>query len=288
LPASLIEAELFGNERGAYTDAKEARAGFIEQADGGTVFLDEIAELGLSQQSKLLTVFDDASIRRIGGTRQISVNVRFITATNEDLAELVRQRLFRQDLYYRCRVLTIRIPPLRERRGEIPAITQFLLDQRAASISDRARDRRITVSPGALKELCAFEWPGNIRELKAVLELAALKATGPTIDLEHLDFSNAVRPSSTVAIVPASTEGNGAVRRLRYQAPADPALERETIVAALKAARGNRTQAARALGMCRSVLWERVRHFAIDTTEWLESGTSATQSPLRPTSFEAR
>ena len=277
LPPSLIEAELFGNERGAYTDAREQRAGFIEQANGGTLFLDEIAELGLSQQSKLLTVFDDAWVRRIGGTRQIPVNVRFISATNEDLAELIRQRLFRQDLYYRCRVLTIRMPPLRERRREIPAITRFLLDQIAPpSTADHPRDRRITLAPDAMRQLCAFDWPGNIRELKAVLELAALKATGPMIELDHLDLGSAAVRRSPSSDTPESVGGNGTGRRVRYHAPADPTLERETIVAALRTAEGNRTQAAKALGMSRSVLWERLRYFTIDTSEWLESASPAT------------
>jgi DNA-binding NtrC family response regulator len=241
------------------------------------VFLDEIAELGLCHQSKLLTVFDDAWIRRVGGSRQIPVNVRFVSATNEDLAELVRKHLFRQDLYYRCRVLTIRMPPLRERRREIPAITRFLLDQMAPpSIAGRGRDRRMTIAPDALRQLCAYEWPGNIRELKAALELAALKAAGPMIEAEHLELGSAAARSSPTADGVAARSGeNGAVRRLRYQAPADPTLEREMIVAALRNAGGNRTHAAKALGMSRSVLWERLRYFTINTSEWLESETPA-------------
>ena len=180
LPAGLVESELFGHEKGAFTGAIARRIGRFELADGGTLFLDEIGELPLETQAKLLRVLQEREIERVGGGAAIAVDVRIIAATNRDLLQAVRQTTFREDLYYRLSVFPIALPPLRERAEDIPMLVRFLVDKFAARVGKRIEG----LSAETMRRLVAYRWPGNIRELENVLERAVILATGPTLDLE--------------------------------------------------------------------------------------------------------
>jgi PAS domain S-box-containing protein len=180
LPTSLVESELFGHEKGAFTGAIARRVGRFELADGGTLFLDEIGELPLETQAKLLRVLQEQEFERVGGTAPRKVDVRIIAATNRDVKKAVQHKTFREDLYYRLNVFPIDLPPLRERNGDIPLIAQYLLDKSAARIG-RRMDR---IDPGTLRRLSEYRWPGNVRELENVIERAAILATGPTLHVE--------------------------------------------------------------------------------------------------------
>jgi formate hydrogenlyase transcriptional activator len=179
LPAGLVESELFGHEKGAFTGAIARRIGRFELADGGTIFLDEIGELPLETQAKLLRVLQEHEFDRVGGASQRKVDVRVIAATNRNLLKAVGEKAFREDLYYRLSVFPILLPPLRERSEDIPLLVQFLLDRFAAKIGKRFDG----VSHETMQRLTAYSWPGNIRELENILERAVILATGPTLEI---------------------------------------------------------------------------------------------------------
>ena len=181
LPAGLVESELFGHEKGAFTGAIARRIGRFELADGGTIFLDEIGELPPETQAKLLRVLQEREFDRVGGTSPIKVDVRVIAATNRDLLKAVREKTFREDLYYRLSVFPIQLPPLRERAEDIPLLVRFLLDKFAARIGKRVRRGR---ARRRMRRLTAYSWPGNVRELENVLERAVILATGPTLEVD--------------------------------------------------------------------------------------------------------
>jgi transcriptional regulator with PAS, ATPase and Fis domain len=181
LPAELLESELFGHVRGAFTGAVQDRVGRFELADGGTLFLDEIGSMSLPLQAKILRALQEQSFERVGDTRTRHVDVRVVAATNENLARAVRENRFREDLYYRLRVVPIEIPPLRERREDIEAITRFLLHR----IGD-TRGRALRLAPSAMDALIGYPWPGNVRELENALEFATTVCEGQTIHLKHL------------------------------------------------------------------------------------------------------
>jgi two-component system response regulator HydG len=229
LSPTFLESELFGHERGAFTDAKTAKRGLLEVAGTGSVFLDEIAELAPDVQPRLLKVLEERTFRRLGGTTMLRTDARIIVATHQPLAQAVADGRFRADLYYRLQVLTITLPPLRERRDEIPALADALLP-RGASLSDRAR-----------QALLDYSWPGNIRELRNALWRAAILAEGHPIEPAHLGLT----PSR-----PAAEAGN--VLTLEQ-------AEQRAIAAALDAAGGNRTRAAQLLGVARSTLIEKLK-----------------------------
>ena len=178
LPAGLVESELFGHEKGAFTGAIARRIGRFELADGGTLFLDEIGELPPEAQAKLLRVLQEREFERVGGGTAIKVDVRIIAATNRDLLKAVREKTFREDLYYRLNVFPLPLPPLRERGEDIPLLVRFLVEKFAARIGNRVDG----VSPETMRRLAAYRWPGNIRELENVLERAVILATSPTLD----------------------------------------------------------------------------------------------------------
>jgi PAS domain S-box-containing protein len=180
LPAGLVESELFGHEKGAFTGALARRIGRFELADGGTLFLDEIGELSLEAQAKLLRVLQEREIERVGGGAAIPVDVRIIAATNRDLLRAVREKAFREDLYYRLSVFPVPLPPLRERAEDIPLLVRFLVDRFAACIGKRIEG----VSQATLRRLADYRWPGNVRELENVLERAVILAAGPVLDFE--------------------------------------------------------------------------------------------------------
>ena len=237
LTSTFFESELFGHERGAFTDARSAKRGLLEVAGDGTVFLDEIAELPPEVQPKLLKVIEEHTFRRLGGTTTLRSSARLVVATNEPLADAVEARRFRADLYYRLQVLTIHLPPLRERRAEIPALANSLLP-RGARLSEPAQ-----------AELMAYDWPGNIRELRNSLWRASILAEGQPIRPQHLGIMN------TSPAAPERSEVSGAVLTLHE-------AERLAIEAALREAGGNRTRAAAMLGIARSTLTEKLRKLA--------------------------
>ncbi len=180
LPAGLVESELFGHEKGAFTGAIARHTGRFELADGGTIFLDEIGELAVETQAKLLRVLQEHEFDRVGGTSPRQVDVRVITATNRDLLKAVRGKAFREDLYYRLSVFPIQLPPLRERTEDIPLLAKFLLEKYAARIGRRFAG----IDPDTLRSLTLYPWPGNVRELENVLERAAILATGPMLEVD--------------------------------------------------------------------------------------------------------
>jgi len=182
IPENLIESELFGYQRGAFTGAVGAKAGLFEEADGGTVFLDEIGELDTRLQSKLLRVIDDREIRPLGSTQSRRVDLRFVAATNLDLASAVAGGGFREDLFYRLNVITLRMPPLRERREDIPLLVERFVGQFAAELGRRP----VAVDPQALRLFEGYRWPGNVRELRNVVERLVLIAEGPVVLPAHL------------------------------------------------------------------------------------------------------
>ncbi|MDR5695674.1 MAG: sigma-54 dependent transcriptional regulator [Armatimonadota bacterium] len=182
IPETLLETELFGHEKGAFTNALTARAGKFERAEGGTIFLDEIGDMSLAMQVKLLRVLQEKTIERVGGSRPIRVNVRIIAATHKDLKAAIREGRFREDLYYRLAVVPLELPPLRERREDIPALAQYFLKKYREQLGKDVRN----ISPLAMRRLRSYHWPGNVRELEYCIERAVILANGPTIGVEEL------------------------------------------------------------------------------------------------------
>jgi DNA-binding NtrC family response regulator len=250
IPDSLMESELFGYTDGAFTGAtKGGKPGKFELASGGTIFLDEIGDMSLQLQAKLLRVLQTHKVERVGGTREIDVDVRVMAATNKDLEAMVGQGTFRLDLYYRLNVVTIRIPPLRERIEDIPLI----ISRSLAKLSARCPTRVTSVSPEALRILLDYSWPGNVRELENVLERALNLADGEVIDVEHLPGH----------VVSASRRPGRLSMRLAGEALDDviSRAEQEAIVEALRATDNNRSLAAKKLGISRSAFYEKLRKY---------------------------
>jgi DNA-binding NtrC family response regulator len=266
LPETLIESELFGHERGAYTDAVTRRIGQFELAHGGTLFLDEIGDLSPATQAKLLRVLQEREFVRIGGTQPIRVDVRIVAATNKSLEDLVRQKAFREDLYYRINVVSLRLPPLRERREDIPLLARHLLDKRLEA--DKRPPQRF--SPAAMDLLVRHHWPGNVRELENVIEQILVWSRGPEILPDHL---------------PASCRGNGRAPSLREEvlsgrislAEAVTRFERDLILDALERTRHVQTRAAALLGISRRMLKYRIDLLGLQRGE----GPGGQDEPLR-------
>jgi Nif-specific regulatory protein len=237
LPEALVEAELFGHERGAFTGAVERKPGRFELADGGSLLLDEVGELSLFAQAKLLRVLQEREFERVGGAETIKVNVRVIAATNVDLAQAVQSGRFREDLFYRLNVFTISVPALRERREDICPLAERFLDRHAS-----AHGKRVThFSPSARELLVSYDWPGNVRELANAVERAVVVCDGPVIHHYHL-------PPALQALLPTTQVADAGLFA------AVEAYEREMICAALRAVRGSRSAAARMLKVSTRVL----------------------------------
>jgi two-component system, NtrC family, response regulator AtoC len=233
LSETLLESELFGYERGAFTGAVQAKAGLFEAAAGGTIFLDEIGDAPASVQAKLLRAIETRQVLRVGGVRSIDVDVRFLAATHRDLRADAARGRFRHDLYFRLNGITLLVPPLRER----PDAIRSLADRFVADASERTRRPRLRLSTAALARLARHDWPGNVRELKAVIERAVLLADHDAIESHHILVD---APVDASVGAPASRGESG------------PARER--LVAALDQCAGNQTKAARLLGVSRSTL----------------------------------
>jgi len=243
LSSTLIESELFGHVKGAFTGAETDKEGAFEATDGGTLFLDEIGELPLELQPKLLRVLESSCVRRIGGLREIPVDTRVVAATHRNLEDLVALGEFREDLFHRLYVLSIPIPPLRERPEDILPLVWHIL-------ANHAPDRNIDIDDGAQAALVAHPWPGNIRELRNVIVRAILMNDGDVLTAESLQFSRDAFPRP-------SREARGA-RRSEQE-------EREEIIRALERAGGNRSEAARMLGVSKSTFHDRLRRFGISS-----------------------
>ncbi len=248
LPEALLESELFGHERGAFTDARQQKRGLFETADGGTVFLDEIGEMVPALQAKLLRFLEEKTFRRVGGSAEIRVDVRVIAATNRNLEDEVRHGRFREDLFYRLNVLPIVLPPLRDRAEDIPVLVGFYID----AFNQEFRKRVQGPSAEALERLQAYGWPGNVRELRNTVERAMLLGEGPTLGAD--DF----------------TLGSGAALKIADQVvlPAGgihlDELERSLVVQALEHTGWNQTRAAALLGLNRDQIRYRIEKFQLE------------------------
>ena len=245
LPEQLLESELFGYERGAFTGAQQAKPGQIELASGGVLFLDEVSEMTLVAQAKFLRVLQEREFQRLGGTRTLKANVRVVTATNRDLAKAVERGTFREDLFYRLNVFDIPIAPLRERTDDILPLSAAFL-QELAQLFGRPP---FSLTTHAREALLRYEWPGNVRQLRNVLERAAIVCEGGLIQAHDLALHTRPRASAQSAPVPSNN--------LRV-------VERETIARVLHETRWNKSTAATRLGLSRSQLYERIRKYGLE------------------------
>ena len=244
LPENLLESELFGYERGAFTGAQQSKPGQVEIAAGGVLFLDEVSEMSLAAQAKFLRFLQEREFQRLGGTRVVKTNVRIIAATNRDLQEAIQRGSFRHDLYYRLQVFTIQLPPLRERQADIlPLAEAFLRD-----ISRTMRRPPVGLTREATEALLSHAWPGNVRELRNALERAVIVCESDAITAAQLSLEGTRRSPQVV-------EGEVDLN----------ALQRRTIARVLGQVRGNKSQAAKRLGITRNQLYFRLRKYSLDT-----------------------
>ncbi|MDA5109088.1 sigma-54 dependent transcriptional regulator [Brevibacillus thermoruber] len=258
IPETLLESELFGYERGAFTGAAGRKPGLFELADGGTLFLDEVGELSMPLQVKLLRVLQDRTLVRLGGVEPVPVDVRIIAATNRDLRELIRRGQFREDLFYRLHVVPIHMPPLRERKEDIPLLVQHFLAKYGRELGKEG----CYLSPAALDVLMAYDWPGNVRQLENTIERALVLAGGSAILPEHVE----VNPRENE---PAGAADGLAAIRIENRTMRDiiREVEREAIVRALRKERGNRLRTAKRLGISRRALLYKLEAYGLDVPE---------------------
>ncbi|OLD60405.1 MAG: sigma-54-dependent Fis family transcriptional regulator, partial [Ignavibacteria bacterium 13_1_40CM_2_61_4] len=238
IPDSLLESELFGHEKGAFTDAYQAKPGLVEVANGGTLFLDEVGDISPIIQPKLLRFLETSDFRRVGGTVELKADVRVISATNKSLQEEARAGRFREDLLYRLNVVTIRVPPLKDHREDVPKLVEYFLKKKS-----RAKDAK-SLTPRALEFLMTYDWPGNVRELEHIIEGAILLSNGQMIDVAdlHLNDRQAEPVSDTLAIY---------------------AVEKQHIEKVLKIFKGNRKKTAEALNISEKGLYLKIKEYGI-------------------------
>jgi DNA-binding NtrC family response regulator len=259
LPESILETELFGHEKGAFTGAETRKVGLFEQASGSSLFLDEVGDLKRDLQVKLLRALQEREIMRVGGTERIKVDVRIIAATNQDLEKAVREGRFREDLYYRLNVIPIVLPPLRERRTDIPLLVEHFMKKYATGTNRTIGDR-------ALKALTEYDWPGNVRELESVIERALLLAEGE--EILPLDLPAAVRAGLSVPRGPLALDIPESGIDLE-------AVERSLVLKALEKAEGNVSRAARLLGLTRRTMQYRLEKFQEEAGARVPGGPAA-------------
>ncbi len=252
IPENLLESELFGHLRGAFTDATRSKKGLFEEAHGGTLLLDEIGELPKFLQVKILRVLQESEIRRIGDTKTIKVDVRIIAATAKDLAKEVERGAFREDLYYRLNVISIHLPPLRERKMDIPALVQHFITK----YNQRLGTSITEVTKEALRALMAYNWPGNVRELENVIERAMVLSTSQKIELQHLP--DTVLDSKKDAALPVFPENELSIKK------AMQAIEKDLITRALEKTNRNRTHAAKLLEISHRTLLYKIEEYGIN------------------------
>ncbi|MCL5671699.1 MAG: sigma 54-interacting transcriptional regulator, partial [Acidobacteria bacterium] len=259
IPENLLESELFGYEKGAFTGAVAAKPGKFELADQGTIFLDEIGDMPGGLQAKLLRVLQEREFERLGGTKTIKVDVRVIAATNQDLRAALEQGTFREDLYYRLNVVPISIPPLREHKEDIP----YLVDHFISRFAESSGKTIGGVSPQAMKLLADFHWPGNIRELENILERAVVMASGEKIEAGDIRLDIAAQPEAGAGLASSAISANGSVLPLLPEGMKLEQFEDEIIKEALRRAGGNKSQAARLLGLTRNALRYRLSKIGV-------------------------
>ena len=267
IPKDLMEPELFGHEKGAFTGAVSSKPGRFELADGGTLFLDEIGEIPVEMQVKLLRAIQESEFERVGGIKTLRVDVRLITATNRDLEREVGAGNFREDLYYRLNVVPLRIPPLRERLSDLPLLASHIL----AKFNARLGRRVVEIAPDAMRALCEHAWPGNIRELENVLERTMLFSTTEIIELADLPTEirgESEEPLAAAAEPAGEPRGVSGAHSLKEIVRAETSrVERELIVKALDETGGNVTQAARRLKISRKSLQMKMKEFGLRDRE---------------------
>jgi DNA-binding NtrC family response regulator len=252
LVPTLIESELFGHVKGAFTGASRAKQGLLELAQGGTVFLDEIGELPIDLQSKLLRALQEKEIRPVGGTRRIPINARVLAASNRDLETACETGTFRKDLYFRLNVVNLRIPPLRERKSDIPLLVGKFLERlsKETSMGRPAVDR--TISDNALQRLMGYEWPGNVRELENCLERACALSSGPIVHLG--DLPTALQNAEMFAAPPLPAANGPAIVPIAE-------LEKQTILSTIRVLNGDKLEAARRLGIGKTTLYRKLKEY---------------------------
>ena len=250
IPQSVFEAEMFGHVRGAFTDAKSDRIGRFELADGGSLFLDEIANIPLAQQPKLLRVLEDGELERVGSSRTLKVDVRLILATNADLPAEVANGTFRKDLLFRLNTVELHLPPLRKRGEDIPLLAESFLDR----FGKRYQREGMRFSPSALNALCAYTWPGNVRELSHAIERAVLMAVGDVLDASALNLASGAVAVGAGAMASPSANGQVTVEE----------AEKQLVRQALEKTGGNIQRAAALLGLSRPALYRRMEKYGIE------------------------
>jgi transcriptional regulator with PAS, ATPase and Fis domain len=250
VPETLLESELFGYEKGAFTDAKTRKKGLVELAEGGTMFLDEIGEMGITLQSRLLRVLENKTFRRVGGVKDLHVNTRFVSATNRDLESAIEEKVFRKDLYYRLKVIPLHIPPLRERREDIPQLINFFVDRFNRELGKQVKP----VGRDAMEVMVAHDWPGNVRELKNVIERAMLLDAEFEILVDHLPAE--LRGAGQAEAVSASASVLDTFFPITLRE-----MEKIQIEKTLEQTDGNKSKAAVLLGISRQTLREKLKAF---------------------------
>jgi len=264
IPSELMESEFFGHRKGSFTGASADKEGLFQAAQGGTLFLDEVAELPLHMQVKLLRAIQEKAVRPIGGRDEIPVDVRILSATHKNLGQLVEQGQFRQDLFYRINVIELRVPPLRERRGDVPQLAAFILK----SLAGKSGQEVGRLTPAALDALEAYDFPGNVRELENILERAMAMSDGASIEASDLMLpQRGARPTPTEAAAPAGAPAAPAAASPSADGGLDDYIsniERTAIVKALEESRYNKTAAARKLGITFRALRYKLKKLGID------------------------
>jgi nitrogen regulation protein NR(I) len=268
IPDTLLESEIFGHEKGAFTGAFSRRIGKLEQCQGGTVFLDEIGDMSLSTQAKLLRALQEKSFERLGGMETIKVDIRFIVATNKDLEEAISNGRFREDLYYRLNVISIKIPPLRERKEDIPELISYFLKK----FNRELKRRTVGITPSAMEKITSYGWPGNVRELENVLKSAMVLCQGEWIledqlplekGWERLEVEEDLSKKHIEALLDTFFETFSNAPAMSHDLDMISALEKGLIIRALQKTKGNQVQAALLLGINRSTLRGKMERYHI-------------------------
>jgi transcriptional regulator with GAF, ATPase, and Fis domain len=272
LPETLAESELFGHEKGAFTGADRRKLGRFELANNGTIFLDEIGKMSLAMQAKLLRVVEDKEFERVGGTQTIKTDVKIIAATNLDLEKAIEENTFREDLFYRLNIIPIVLPPLRERKDDIPVLTEHFIRKISKDLGiDNTR-----LEPGVLDLFMRYDWPGNVRELEATIHRAIVMSNGDTVTRnEFYNLDPASRGGAVPAIAPAAVPAGSVLNALVGKMDIDSdvydevmsAVDKQLIVRALESSNGRIREAARRLGLARNTLKSKIQKYNIAVRE---------------------
>ncbi len=274
IPDNLLENELFGHEKGAYTDAGSREVGVFEQAEGGTVFLDEIGDMPLNMQAKVLKIIENRKFRRLGGSKEIEANIRIVAATNQDLSKMVQKQEFRADLYYRLNMMTITMKPLRERKKCIPSMVEYFIER----LNDEYGRAVVGVSSDAMRVLMAYDWPGNVRELRNAVERAMMLEQGKVLSVDH--FCQETRSSNLKdgGCVFGCSVPVTATIVLPPEGISIEEVEKEYIKQSLARFDGNQTKAAKCLGLTLDTLRYRRKKFGLES--YPSQSTQATSTPI--------